>query len=204
MIIRSAKFVCSSPSITLCPPATNPEYAFCGRSNVGKSSLINMLTGVKGLAKTSSTPGKTKLINHFSINDAWYLADLPGYGYARIAKSEKAGWEQMIVDYLLQRENLMCLFVLIDSRLEPQQIDLEFMSFLAEKGVPFVILFTKADKLTKNQLASNLARYKKKLLDFWEELPALHITSSEQRLGREEVLRFIEETNTLFEKPKTV
>lgn len=204
MIIRSAKFVCSSPSITLCPPAIYPEYAFCGRSNVGKSSLINMLTGVKGLAKTSSTPGKTKLINHFMINDAWYLADLPGYGYARIAKSEKAGWEQMIVDYLLQRENLMCLFVLIDSRLEPQQIDLEFMSFLGEKGVPFVILFTKADKLTKNQLASNIARYKKQLLHFWEELPSLFITSAEQRVGREEVLRFIEETNTLFERPKAV
>jgi GTP-binding protein len=200
MIIRSANFVCSSTSIAICPPASYPEYAFCGRSNVGKSSLINMLTGVKGLAKTSSTPGKTRLINHFLINEAWYLADLPGYGYARISKSAKAGWEQMITDFLLKRENLMCLFVLIDSRLEPQQIDKEFISYLAERGVPFVILFTKADKLTKNQLTSKIAFYKKELLKSWEELPTMFITSAELRTSREDVLRFIEETNALFEK----
>lgn len=192
MKITSAEFVCSNSDYKKCPVTELPEFAFIGRSNVGKSSLINSLTGKKGLAKTSSTPGKTQLINHFIINNAWYLVDLPGYGYAKVSQTERKKWEKMISDYLANRENLFCTFVLVDSRLEPQQIDIEFINFLGESGIPFAIIFTKTDKLTKNELSKSLAQYKKKLLDWWEELPPLFVTSAESGTGKEEVLDYVE------------
>ncbi|MFP5470066.1 MAG: ribosome biogenesis GTP-binding protein YihA/YsxC [Bacteroidia bacterium] len=196
--IDTAEFVCSNTDITKCPPADKPEYAFIGRSNVGKSSLINMLTGKKGLAKTSSTPGKTQLINHFIIDDTWYLVDLPGYGYAKASKRERAKWETFIHDYLLKRENLLCLFVLIDSRHEPQKIDLEFMEWLAVKGIPFVMVFTKTDKESARIINKNIANYEEKMFEVWEELPQYFITSSEKKTGREEVLEFISQLNGQF------
>ena len=173
-----------------------PEYAFIGRSNVGKSSLINMLTGKKGLAMTSQKPGKTQLINHFIINGAWYLVDLPGYGYARLSKDGREKLKTMIEDYTLERKELVCLFVLVDSRHEPQKIDLEFIQWLGEEGVPFALVFTKADKLTKGRLSANLEAYKARLLEEWEELPPIFVTSSEQQLGRDELLSYIEGINT--------
>lgn len=191
MNITSAEFVCSNSDYKKCPETQLPEFAFIGRSNVGKSSLINSLTGKKGLAKTSATPGKTQLINHFIINNAWYLVDLPGYGYAKVSQTERKKWEKMISDYLTNRENLFCTFVLIDSRLEPQQIDIEFINYLGESGIPFAIIFTKTDKLTKNELSKSLAQYKKKLLDWWEELPATFVTSAEKGVGKEDVLEYI-------------
>jgi GTP-binding protein len=191
MNITSAEFVCSNSEYKKCPETRLPEFAFIGRSNVGKSSLINSLTGKKGLAKTSATPGKTQLINHFIINNAWYLVDLPGYGYAKVSQTERLRWEKMINNYLLNRENLFCTFVLIDSRLEPQQIDIEFINYLGESGIPFAIIFTKTDKLTKNELSKSLAQYKKKLLDWWEELPATFVTSAEKGIGKEDVLEYI-------------
>lgn len=195
MEIKSAEFVISSPKVEMCPNTTQPEYAFIGRSNVGKSSLINMLTGFNKLAKTSATPGKTLLINHFLINKEWHLVDLPGYGYAKRGKQEQENLKRMITSYVLRREQMTNLFVLIDSRHEPQAIDLEFMHFLGEKEVPFSIIFTKADKLSRSKLMCNIALYKNRLLQEWEELPPTFITSSESKLGRDEVLAYIEDIN---------
>nr|WP_313965974.1 ribosome biogenesis GTP-binding protein YihA/YsxC [uncultured Porphyromonas sp.] len=196
MVIKSAEFVISNSQVSKCPTTGLPEYAFIGRSNVGKSSLINMLTGKKGLAMTSQKPGKTQLINHFIINGAWYLVDLPGYGYARLSKDGREKLKSMIEDYTLERKELVCLFVLVDSRHEPQKIDLEFIQWLGEEGVPFALVFTKADKLTKGRLAANLEAYKARLLEEWEELPPIFVTSSEQQLGRDELLSYIEGINT--------
>lgn len=195
MVITSAEFIISNSRVEKCPTTGLPEYAFIGRSNVGKSSLINMLTGRKGLAMTSQKPGKTQLINHFLINKDWYLVDLPGYGYARLSRDGRDGLRKMIEDYILERTELVCLFVLLDSRLEPQRIDLEFIEWLGEEGIPFALVFTKADKLSKGKLAANIAAYKERLLQQWEELPPLFITSSEVRMGRDELLSYIDGIN---------
>lgn len=195
MVIKSATFICSSSQPSQCPKPGIPEYAFIGRSNVGKSSLINMLTGKKDLAKVSATPGKTRLINHFLINDSWYLVDLPGYGYAKTSKKNLSIFSELIINYLNERESLTMLFVLVDSRLEPQKIDVEFINMLGEHGVPFSIIFTKIDKLGKRAIEENIQRYRQLLLSFWEELPPLFYTSAEKQLGRSEVLAFIEQTN---------
>ena len=192
MKIPSAVFRCSSSRSNQCPTDGRAEFAFIGRSNVGKSSLVNMLTNHKGLAKVSGTPGKTRLINHFLINDTWYLVDLPGYGYARVSKTDRGGFSRIILDYIGRRNELVCLFVLIDSRLEPQKIDVEFLRMLGTNGIPFALIFTKTDKLTSNQLASNLARYRRFLRTEWEELPPIFTTSSEKKEGKDEVLDFIE------------
>lgn len=193
MEIKTAKFVMSNSSVDKCPQTNLPEFAFIGRSNVGKSSLINMLTNHKKLAKTSSRPGKTQLINHFLINESWYLVDLPGYGYAKVSKRAKDKFQAYITDYIIKRQSLYCLFVLIDVRHEAQKIDLEFMEWCGEKGVAFSIIFTKADKLGRNQLASHVAAYRKKMLEVWEELPDMFVSSSEDKLGRDEVLSYVEE-----------
>ena len=191
-MINKAVFKCSSEKISQVPKDSLPDIAFIGRSNVGKSSLINMLTRHKGLAKVSATPGKTRLINHFTINDSWYLVDLPGYGYARTGKSTRGAFAKIITDYVFKCEKMHFLFVLLDIRLEPQKIDLEFINLLGEHGVPFGLIFTKADKLSKAQRERSLATYRKTLAEQWEELPPHFISSSEQRLGREEILDFIE------------
>ena len=196
MVIKSAEFVISNSRVEKCPTTGLPEYAFIGRSNVGKSSLINMLTTRKGLAMTSQKPGKTQLINHFIINDAWYLVDLPGYGYARLGKDSRDSLRRMIEDYVLERKELVLLFVLLDCRHDPQKIDLEFIQWLGEEGVPFALVFTKADKLSKGRLAANIEAYKAKLHEEWEELPPIFVTSSEERMGRDELLGYIEEINT--------
>ena len=196
MVIKSAEFVISNSRVEKCPTTGLPEYAFIGRSNVGKSSLINMLTARKGLAMTSQKPGKTQLINHFIINDAWYLVDLPGYGYARLGKDSRDSLRRMIEDYVLERKELVLLFVLLDCRHEPQKIDLEFIQWLGEEGVPFALVFTKADKLSKGRLAANVEAYKAKLREEWEELPPIFVTSSEERMGRDALLGYIEEINT--------
>lgn len=196
MVIKSAEFVISNSRVEKCPTTGLPEYAFIGRSNVGKSSLINMLTARRGLAMTSQKPGKTQLINHFIINDSWYLVDLPGYGYARLGKDSRDSLRRMIEDYVLERKELVLLFVLIDCRHEPQKIDLEFIQWLGEEGVPFSLVFTKADKLSKGRLASNIEAYTAKLHEEWEELPPIFVTSSEERVGRDELLGYIEEINT--------
>ena len=196
-IIKTAEFVISNSDVRKCPQDGKPEYAFIGRSNVGKSSLINMLTGRRKLAMTSATPGKTLLINHFIINNEWYLVDLPGYGYAKRSKSQNEKLQEIISGYILDREQMTLLFVLIDCRHEPQKIDLEFIQWLGENGVPFSIIFTKADKLTKTALASNIAAYKKRLLEEWEELPPVFVTSSESAVGRDEVLQYINEVNQM-------
>jgi len=196
MVIKSAEFVISNSRVEKCPTTGLPEYAFIGRSNVGKSSLINMLTARKGLAMTSQKPGKTQLINHFIINDAWYLVDLPGYGYARLGKDSRDSLRRMIEDYVLERKGLVLLFVLLDCRHDPQKIDLEFIQWLGEEGVPFALVFTKADKLSKGRLAANVEAYKAKLREEWEELPPIFVTSSEERMGRDELLGYIEEINT--------
>lgn len=196
MVIKSAEFVISNSRVEKCPTTGLPEYAFIGRSNVGKSSLINMLTARKGLAMTSQKPGKTQLINHFIINDAWYLVDLPGYGYARLGKDSRDSLRRMIEDYILERKELVLLFVLLDCRHDPQKIDLEFIQWLGEEGVPFALVFTKADKLSKGRLAANVEAYKAKLHEEWEELPPIFVTSSEERMGRDELLGYIEEINT--------
>jgi GTP-binding protein len=198
MIIKSSEFVVSNSDVAKCPDSKLPEYAFIGRSNVGKSSLINMLTARKSLAKTSGRPGKTQLINHFLINKEWHLVDLPGYGYARVSKSIKKIFQKFITQYFDHREQMLCAFVLIDSRHNPQPIDLEFMQWLGEHGVPFCIIFTKADKLKPNALARNVEAYKEKMLEIWEEMPEYFITSSSSDLGREEVLKYIENLNTQF------
>jgi GTP-binding protein len=195
MDIKIAEFSLSAPMVSMCPKDTKPEYAFIGRSNVGKSSLINMLTNNKKLAKTSATPGKTLLINHFIINKEWYLVDLPGYGYAKRSKKEIAKLDQMIRGYILQREQLVNVFVLVDSRLEPQKIDLEFIEWLGQSSIPFAIVFTKADKLSTSKLNQSIEGYKKKLLETWEELPPIFLTSAEKKQGRDEVLNYIEQIN---------
>ncbi len=195
MDIQEALFVISNTDITLCPKDGKPEYAFIGRSNVGKSSLINMLTGKKDLAKTSGKPGKTQLINHFIINKEWYLVDLPGYGYAKASKSSRNTWERFIADYLTKRETLINIFVLIDARLEPQKIDIEFMTWCGENKLPFSMVFTKIDKLSSSALQKNLAAYKKEMLKYWTELPPVFTTSSESQFGREKILNYIQQIN---------
>ena len=197
MKIKTSVFVKSSSTNEQCPKPDRPEYAFIGRSNVGKSSLINALTERRDLAKTSSKPGKTQVINHFLINDAWYLVDLPGYGYAKVSQTDRKTWAEMINNYLFKRENLVCTFVLIDSRIEPQKVDLEFMEKLGSNGVPFALIFTKTDKLTATQLQIQLTNYKKTLQETWEDLPLIFVTSSISKQGRLDVLKQIEEWNQL-------
>lgn len=191
-ITVKAKFKCSSERISQVPKDDFKDIAFIGRSNVGKSSLVNMLTGVNGLAKVSGTPGKTRLINHFLINDSWYLVDLPGYGYARVSKSTRGEFSKLITDYVLKCKKMHFLFVLVDSRLEPQKIDLRFIEMLGENGIPFGIIFTKADKLSQAQLNRNIKEYKQTLAEQWEELPPMLVSSSEKRTGRDEILGFID------------
>lgn len=195
MIIREASFLASNTQVALCPTPDRPEYAFIGRSNVGKSSLINMLTGRTGLAKTSSTPGKTQVINHFNINDEWYLVDLPGYGYAKVSKTSRAEWGKMINAYLTKRENLTCVCVLLDSRHTPQAVDLDFMTKLGEAGVPFIMIFTKTDKQSASQTRTLISAYLAKMSETWDELPRHFVTSAETGVGRDEVLDFITEIN---------
>ena len=195
MEISNAEFIVSNTDVKKCPPGHLPEYAFIGRSNVGKSSLINMLTGRKGLAMTSATPGKTMLINHFLINDSWYIVDLPGYGYARRGMKGQEQIRTIFEDYILEREKMTNLFLLIDSRLEPQKIDMEFMEWLGENGIPFSIIFTKADKLKGGRLKMNINAYIRELRKQWEELPPYFVSSSEDRMGRTEILDYIESIN---------
>lgn len=195
MEIKSAEFTISAPMVSMCPNDTKPEYAFIGRSNVGKSSLINMLTNNHRLAKTSATPGKTLLINHFLINREWYLVDLPGYGFAKRSKKEVQKLDQMIRGYILQRQQLVNVFVLVDIRLEPQKIDLEFMEWLGQSSIPFSIVYTKADKLSTLKVRNNVAVYEQKMLETWEEMPPSFITSAEKKQGRDEVLDYIAQIN---------
>ena len=195
MIIKSAEFVGSSPDVGKCPKTDLPEYAFIGRSNVGKSSLINMLTNRTRLARISSTPGKTRLINHFLINKEWYLVDLPGYGYAKTSRKQKTEFQSIITEYITKRKNLTCLFVLVDSRLEPQKIDIRFITWLGNCEVPFTIIFTKVDKITANQFEKNKNNYESVLLQTWEELPHVFKTSASKKLGREEILDYINSIN---------
>ena len=200
MLIKSANFVKSSSKWQECPEPNIAEYAFIGRSNVGKSSLINAMMNKKDLAKTSQTPGKTQLINHFLVNEVWYLTDLPGYGYAKVSKSQRKDFEKLITNYILNRKNLVNLFILVDIRHTPQKIDLEFMEWCAESGIPFSIIFTKADKLKPNAVTQNVETYQQKLLETWEELPELYITSAERKEGGENILNFIEHTNEYLRK----
>jgi GTP-binding protein len=193
MQIKSAEFTISNTEVSKCPLDGKPEFAFIGRSNVGKSSLINMLTSKKGLAKTSGTPGKTQLINHFLINEHWYLVDLPGYGYAKVSRTQRSTFERFIADYLTKRETLYNIFVLLDARLEPQKIDLEFMNWCGQKGLPFSMVFTKIDKLSSTALQKNLAKYKKEMLKVWAELPPVFTTSSDSGFGKEPLLNYIEQ-----------
>lgn len=195
MIIRKAVFLQSNTKIDKLPVANKPEYAFIGRSNVGKSSLINMLTNKRQLAKTSSTPGKTITINHFIINDEWYLVDLPGYGFAQRSKKDRASWKVMLDDYIKNRKNLISMFVLVDSRIEPQKIDLEFINHLGELQMPFTIIFTKADKINALTLERNLQAYREKLAEEWEEIPQIIVTSSEKQIGQDDVLNYIDNLN---------
>jgi len=198
MKIKSAEFVISNTDYKLCPKETHPEYAFIGRSNVGKSSLINALVNRKNLAKTSGKPGKTQLINHFKINDSWFLVDLPGYGYASTSKTNREMFKEMINKYLLNRKNLICLFVLLDIRHNPQSIDLEFMEKMGQEKIPFVMVFTKSDKISQTQISKNIKLYKTEMLKQWEYLPEMFITSSENQNGISEILKFIEEYNEEF------
>ena len=202
MKIRKAYFLCSNTKFDKLPKDNMPEYAFIGRSNVGKSSLINMLTQHGGLAKTSSVPGKTVAINHFVINDSWYIVDLPGYGFAQHSKKTREEWRIMLANYISRRRNLVTTFVLVDSRIEPQDSDIGFMEWLGENGVPFCIVFTKTDKLSKTQVETNVENYKKRLLEDWEELPPVFVTSSEKQVGRDEVLDYIEQQNSEIEMLK--
>lgn len=192
MEITSAEFIISNTQVSKCPVPDKPEFAFIGRSNVGKSSLINMLTQRKNLAKTSSTPGKTQTINHFLINKKWYLVDLPGYGYATVSKSTKEGWSDMIESYFKKRENVYCTFILIDSRLDPQKKDIDFINWLGGMGVPIVLVFTKIDKIKQSELAQSRKKFESRLLNDWEELPPVFITSAEKKTGRDHLLDFIE------------
>ncbi len=195
MKIEKAEFICSNTQVELCPKEQIPEYAFIGRSNVGKSSLINMLVERKKLAKTSSTPGKTRLINHFKINDQWFLCDLPGYGYAKVSKKEREMFARMIERYATQRTNLVCFFVLIDARIPPQQIDLDFIEWLGDSKLPFVLVLTKVDKINQTGKSKNLGLLKEELLKTWDELPLIFETSAEKGTGREQVMGFINDTN---------
>ena len=197
-MIKNAKFIISSTDYKKCPQPTLPEYAFIGRSNVGKSSLINSIVNQKNLAKVSSKPGKTQLINHFLINDKWYLVDLPGFGYAKISKTKRQEFQKMTSNYLSYRDNLMCLFVLIDLRLKPQIIDQNFMQWLAIAKIPFKIVFTKSDKVNKNSLTKNIKKYKEYMRKEWEEIPEIFITSSLKKIGLVEIEKFINQTNKLF------
>jgi len=199
MKIKTAEFVISNSEVARCPDSSLPEYAFIGRSNVGKSSLINMITNRKSLAKTSGRPGKTQLINHFLINGDWHLVDLPGYGYARVSKTVKKTFQKFITAYFEQRKQMICAFVLIDSRHDAQPIDMEFMEYLGQNGIPFCIIFTKADKLKPKALERNIEKYKATMLETWEEMPEYFVTSSESGLGQEEVLDYIENINTQFQ-----
>ncbi|MFZ1808195.1 MAG: ribosome biogenesis GTP-binding protein YihA/YsxC [Cyclobacteriaceae bacterium] len=192
MDIKAAEFIISNTDINKCPNPDKPEFAFIGRSNVGKSSLINLLTKRKDLAKTSGKPGKTQTINHFLVDKEWFLVDLPGYGYAGVSRTERKGWGKMIETYLLKRENLYCTFVLVDARHEPQKKDIEFITWLGEKQLPLCIIMTKADKLSRIELAKSEKQYKKKLLESWEDLPPMFVTSAEKKIGREDVLDFID------------
>ncbi len=198
MQIHNATFIISNTDVEKAPQEALPEYAFIGRSNVGKSSLINMLTNRKKLAKTSSTPGKTQLINHFKINDNWFLVDLPGYGYAKTSKSKRNKFQKLITDYFLKRKNMVNAFVLVDARHLPQKIDLEFMRWLGENGIPFSIVFTKADKLSSNELGKNLKKYKLKFLQEWESMPKTFVTSATSKLGKDEILNYIEKLNEML------
>lgn len=202
MIIKSAEFLCSNTRVDQLPPANKPEYAFIGRSNVGKSSLINAVTNRKTLAKTSQTPGKTQLINHFLINEQWYLVDLPGYGFAKTSKTNRADWKKFIRKYLRDRENLQCVFVLIDSRVTPQKIDLEFCCWLGEEGIPFILVFTKADKQSALKSQQSIAAFKKSLLTWFEEVPPVFLTSAESKAGNEELLNYINELNIAYKELK--
>ena len=202
MLIKSAEFVVSNTDPGQCPVSEQPEFAFIGRSNVGKSSLINMLMGMKNLAKTSSEPGKTRLINHFIVNNEWYLVDLPGYGYAKVLRSSREKWIKFIRKYILERENLYCVMVLLDIRLEPQQNDLDFMSFLGENEIPFVMIFTKTDKLGRVAIEKNVAAYRGEMSKNWEELPRIFVTSAEKGTGKEELLDFIADTIRSSQTPK--
>ncbi|ATA94907.1 ribosome biogenesis GTP-binding protein YihA/YsxC [Capnocytophaga canimorsus] len=194
-MITKAEFIISNSDVSKCPKEILPEYAFIGRSNVGKSSLINMLTNNKNLAKTSGKPGKTQLINHFKINNNWFLVDLPGYGYARVSKSTKKVFQKFITQYFEKRKQLILAFVLVDIRHEPQTIDVDFMQWLGENQIPFAIIFTKADKLKPEAIKRNVATYRQKMLDFWEEMPTYFVTSSSNRMGKEEVLAYIDQIN---------
>lgn len=198
MEIRSAKYLISSPRVELCPVPDKPEYAFIGRSNVGKSSLINMLTGQKALAKTSGSPGKTQMINHFIINKEWYMVDLPGYGYAKVSQKQRASFSKMISNYLQQRQNLVTVFVLIDSRHKPQQLDLDFLAELGELQIPFNMIFTKADKSTQREAAKNVRSFIDAMREQWEFIPRSFLTSAIKGLGRKEILGYIEELNIMF------
>jgi GTP-binding protein len=202
MIIRSADFICSNTRTDKLPPPVLPEYAFIGRSNVGKSSLINMLVQKKGLAKTSQTPGKTQLINHFKINESWYIVDLPGYGFAKVSKTSRGEWERFIRYYLRHRETLQCVFVLLDSRVKPQKLDLEFCAWLGGEGIPFVLTFTKSDKQNRLKTIQNVDLFKAAMLQYFEEVPEIFITSAEKGEGREEVLQFIQDINQRFVAPE--
>ncbi len=204
MIIKSATFLQSVADWRQCPEAHLPEYAFIGRSNVGKSSLINMLVNNSKLAKTSSKPGKTQTINHFLINRNWYLVDLPGYGYASISKAMRDKWQKMISDYLLYRENLQIVFVLVDSRIEPQTIDLDFIDNLGEQGIPFAIIFTKADKLSSGKIQSHVQRFKNRLLETWESLPPTFVSSAKTKKGKEDILQYIEQINQQYNNPNSI
>ncbi|MDP4266006.1 MAG: ribosome biogenesis GTP-binding protein YihA/YsxC [Bacteroidota bacterium] len=199
MIIKTARFVISNSNPSKCPEPIIPEYAFIGRSNVGKSSLINMLTDIKDLAKTSGKPGKTRLINHFLINEKWYLVDLPGIGYAKTSKTDIKSWGKMSEKYLLHRENLMTVFMLVDCRLDPQKIDLDFINFLGENSVPCVICFTKCDKVSKNELSSNINSFRKAMSQTWETLPVMMNSSVISKSGKEDILNYISETNKHFQ-----
>ncbi|MBB6500550.1 ribosome biogenesis GTP-binding protein YihA/YsxC [Pedobacter cryoconitis] len=201
MIIKSATFICSNTKISALPVANMPEYAFIGRSNVGKSSLINMLVNQHGLAKTSQKPGKTQLINHFLVNEKWYIVDLPGYGYAKVSKNSRESWEKFIRNYITKRESLQCVFVLIDSRIPPQKIDIEFCCWMGEIQIPFVLAFTKADKQSITKTNQTVALFKKELSGWFEEIPPIFITSAEKQAGRDEILNFIEQTNLDFAMP---
>ncbi len=197
----NAEFITSSSEVGQCPEPRLPEYAFVGRSNVGKSSLINMITGKKMLAKTSSTPGKTQLINHFLVDGTWYLVDLPGYGFARTSRDKRSAWEKLIRNYLMERTNLMSTFLLVDARLPMQAIDRQVINWFGEHEAHFILVFTKTDKLTVNQLAAHTEAYKKELLKDWESLPPMVLTSAKTSAGRQDILRFIGETNRLFLAP---
>lgn len=194
-MIKQAQFIASNTDVQKCPPPDKPEYAFIGRSNVGKSSLINMLVGQNGLAKVSVRPGKTQLINHFLIDEKWYLVDLPGYGYAKVSQTMKDKFQKIITNYIRHRENLYCLFVLVDIRHEPQKIDVEFITWLGENQIPFAIVFTKADKLGKVSAVKNVESYKHELKNHWAELPSIFISSAENGIGKDEIISFIHDVN---------